>query len=75
MSAGSGLAEEPVLRGESRPRWPLTGDPERRSERALAAAETNLQAGAFDAARSLVATAESGPLDELQRGRVELLRV
>jgi DNA-binding CsgD family transcriptional regulator len=51
----------------------LTGDPGRRADRALAAAEANLQAGAFDAARSLVATVESGPLDELRRGRVELL--
>jgi DNA-binding CsgD family transcriptional regulator len=52
----------------------LTGDAPRRVDRALAAAEANLQAGAFDAARSLAATAESGPLDELRRARVELLR-
>jgi DNA-binding CsgD family transcriptional regulator len=52
----------------------LTGDTARRADRALAAAEANLQAGAFDAARSLAATAETGPLDELQRARVELLR-
>jgi DNA-binding CsgD family transcriptional regulator len=51
----------------------LTGDPMRRADRALVAAEANLQAGAFDAAGSLVATAEGGPLDQLQRGRVELL--
>jgi DNA-binding CsgD family transcriptional regulator/tetratricopeptide (TPR) repeat protein len=52
----------------------LSGDTTRRAERALAAAEASLQAGAFDTARSLVATAETGPLDELQRARVELLR-
>ena len=52
----------------------LTRDPERRVDRALAAAEANLQAGLFDAARSLVETAETGPFDELQRARVELLR-
>lgn len=43
-------------------------------ERALAAAETSVQAGAFDVARTLLATAEAGPLDELQQARVELLR-
>jgi DNA-binding CsgD family transcriptional regulator len=52
----------------------LTVDPRRRAERALAAAEASLQAGAFDAALGLVATAESGPLDQFQRARVELLR-
>ncbi len=38
----------------------LTGDSACRVDRALAAAEASLQAGVFDAARSLVATAESG---------------
>jgi DNA-binding CsgD family transcriptional regulator/tetratricopeptide (TPR) repeat protein len=52
----------------------LTDDPARRSERALAAAQASLQAGAFDAALQLLAAAEIGPLDELQRARVELLR-
>ena len=33
-----------------------------------------MQAGAFDAALGLLATAEAGPLDELQRARVDLLR-
>ena len=47
----------------------LTGDPARRADRALAAAEASLQAGAFDAARGLLAAAEAGPLDELQRAR------
>ncbi|HTX11103.1 MAG TPA: AAA family ATPase [Solirubrobacteraceae bacterium] len=51
----------------------LTGDPTRRVDRALAAAEASLHAGEFDAARGLLATAEVGPLDELQQARVELL--
>jgi DNA-binding CsgD family transcriptional regulator len=52
----------------------LTPDPSRRARRALAAAQAKHQAGAFDAALRLIAIAESGPLDELQRARVELLR-
>jgi hypothetical protein len=52
----------------------LTGDSSRRVERALAAAEASVQAGAFEVARELLATAEAGPLDELQQARVELLR-
>ena len=53
----------------------LTVDPARRAERALAAAQASLQAGAFDAALGLLATAEAaGPLDECQRARVDLLR-
>ena len=52
----------------------LTGDPPRRVDRALAAADACLQAGAFDTALELVATAESGTLDELQLARIELLR-
>ena len=52
----------------------LTADPARRGERALAAARASLQAGAFDAALGLVATAEGGPLDDFQRARVLLLR-
>ena len=52
----------------------LTNDPARRADRALAAAETSLQAGAFDDALTLAATAEGGPIDESQRGQVDLLR-
>ncbi len=33
-----------------------------------------MQAGAFDKALELLATAEAGPLDELQRARIDLLR-
>ena len=52
----------------------LTVDPARRAERALAAAQASLEAGAFDAALGVLATAEAGPLDEFQRARLDLLR-
>ncbi|HEX6025118.1 MAG TPA: AAA family ATPase, partial [Solirubrobacter sp.] len=52
----------------------LTRDPARRVDRALAAAQASLVAGAFDAALESLAAAETGALDELQRARVELLR-
>jgi DNA-binding CsgD family transcriptional regulator len=52
----------------------LTKSPVRRAARALAAAQASLQAGEFDAALGLAATAEAGPLDEFQRALVELLR-
>jgi DNA-binding CsgD family transcriptional regulator len=52
----------------------LTGNPGRRAGRALAAAEANLQAGAFEAALGLLARAEAASPDELQRAQVELLR-
>ncbi|HUE26915.1 MAG TPA: AAA family ATPase [Solirubrobacteraceae bacterium] len=52
----------------------LTADPARRADRALAAAQASLQAGSFDAVLRLLATAETGPLDEVQRARVNLLR-
>src|SRR5690242_8137980 len=49
----------------------LTPDPERRAERALAAAQAKYHAGALDVALRLVAIAESGPLNELQRAQVD----
>jgi DNA-binding CsgD family transcriptional regulator/tetratricopeptide (TPR) repeat protein len=52
----------------------LTADPVRRAERMLAAAQVNLQAGAFDEALALLAAAEAGPLDELGRARLGLLQ-
>jgi hypothetical protein len=52
----------------------LTPDPARRAQRALDAARAKLQAGAFDPALALLATAEAGPLDDLRRARTELLR-
>src|SRR6267378_4547244 len=51
----------------------LTLESARRAERALAAAQAKFQAGAFDAALGLLATAGSGPLDEFQRARADLL--
>jgi DNA-binding CsgD family transcriptional regulator len=52
----------------------LTLDPARRAQRALAAAQAKHQAGALDAALGLLAMAQAGPLDELQRVRSDLLR-
>ena len=52
----------------------LTPEAGRRAERALAAAQAHLQAGAFAAALQLLAGAEPGLLDELGRAHVELLR-
>ena len=52
----------------------LTFDPAHRGERMLAAAQFNVQAGAFDAALGLLAAAESGPLDDFGHARVDLLR-
>jgi DNA-binding CsgD family transcriptional regulator len=52
----------------------LTPDPALRTERALAAARAKFEAAAPDAAFELLATAEMGPLDALQRARLERLR-
>jgi DNA-binding CsgD family transcriptional regulator len=52
----------------------LTPDPARRAARAVAAAQATFEAGAPDAALELLAAAEIGPLDELQRGRMARLR-
>ncbi|WP_101948089.1 LuxR family transcriptional regulator [Mycobacterium sp. 3519A] len=52
----------------------LTLDPAHRAGRALAAASTKFQAGAFDATTELLAMAESGPLDEAQQAGIDLLR-
>jgi DNA-binding CsgD family transcriptional regulator len=51
----------------------LTPDPARRAERALAAAYAKHEAGAHVAARELLGAAKSGPLDELQRARAQVL--
>jgi DNA-binding CsgD family transcriptional regulator len=51
----------------------LTPDESRRSARALAAAHAKLQAGALDDALRLLATAESGVLNELEQARAGLL--
>ena len=52
----------------------LTPDTAMRVERRLAAAQANLQAGAFDAASALLAKAEFEATDEFAHARVELLR-
>jgi DNA-binding CsgD family transcriptional regulator len=52
----------------------LTAEPKRRADRALAAARAHLNAGALDAARSLVAEAAAIAVDDLQHACVEQLR-
>jgi DNA-binding CsgD family transcriptional regulator len=51
----------------------LTLDPARRTERALEAASAKVRAGAFDAARDLLAIAEAGPLSDFQQARIDLI--
>ena len=51
----------------------LTPDPARRAGRTLAAAQADLRAGAFGKALELLATAEAGPLDEVQGARADWL--
>jgi DNA-binding CsgD family transcriptional regulator len=52
----------------------FTSEPALQAERALAAAQASLQAGALDAAAELLAMAMARPLDELQQARAALLR-
>ena len=52
----------------------LTIDPEKRAQRALAAATTQFQAGAFLTTSELLDMAEGGALEELDRARISLLR-
>jgi DNA-binding CsgD family transcriptional regulator/tetratricopeptide (TPR) repeat protein len=52
----------------------LSPDPAHRAGRALAAAQARTQAGAFDAALDLLAMAEAGPLTELQRAQLDVVR-
>ena len=52
----------------------LTAEPSRRAERALAAAEAHLYAGAFDAGLGALAEAEADAVDNLQQARAETLR-
>jgi DNA-binding CsgD family transcriptional regulator len=68
LAAAAAFLERSVL---------LTGDQARHAERALAAAQANMQAGAFGKALDLLTEAEvggSGPLAESASARVELLR-
>ncbi len=52
----------------------LSTDPERRTDRALAAADASLRVGAFDTALAMLAAAEASSLDDLRRARLDLLR-
>ena len=52
----------------------LTPEPGRRAQRALAAAQSEHEAGAPDVALTLLALAETGPLDDLELAHAELLR-
>ena len=52
----------------------LTPDPARRAQRLLAAGQAKATAGAFGDALSLLAKAQAGPLDEVGRARIDLLR-
>jgi DNA-binding CsgD family transcriptional regulator len=52
----------------------LTLDPVHRADRALAAAQSKIQAGVFDVARDLLAMAESGPLTDFQQASVDVMR-
>ena len=52
----------------------LTPDPAKRVERSLAAAQAKLEVADAVSASDLLAAAEIGPVDELQRARLERLR-
>jgi len=52
----------------------LTSDPKRRTDRALRAAEAKRVAGALNSALELAAIAENGPLDDIQRAQIDVLR-
>jgi hypothetical protein len=65
LAAAAAFLERAVL---------LTADPARYADRTLAAAQATMHAGAFAKALELLVTAEVGPMDELQRAQVDLLR-
>lgn len=52
----------------------LTPDPSRRAERALSTAEAKAQVGDFPAALDLLAIADVGPLGEVDRAQIDLVR-
>jgi DNA-binding CsgD family transcriptional regulator len=52
----------------------LTLDPSLRAGRALAAAQAQVQAGAYDPARDLLAMAGAGPLTSSQQATIDLVR-
>jgi len=51
----------------------LTPDPAARTRRALTAAFANVQAGAFEGARTLLTIGRDGPVDELQRAQIDMV--
>ena len=69
--ARGGLAAAAALLDRSRG---LTVDPARRARRTIAAARAHLEAGAPGSAEALLSAAEAGPLDEVGRASVELIR-
>jgi DNA-binding CsgD family transcriptional regulator len=69
--ARGGLAAAAAIRERSAA---LTPDPAQRARRTLSAARASLHAGAFDAAARLLGAVDTGALNELRRGYVELLR-
>jgi DNA-binding CsgD family transcriptional regulator len=52
----------------------LTLHPEKRAERALAAASAQVQAGSFDAARDLLSIAEALAPSDFQQARIEMIQ-
>lgn len=52
----------------------LSVDPVRRTDRATAAAEGKIRAGAFATGQELLAIAEAGPLTEAQQARIAVVR-
>jgi DNA-binding CsgD family transcriptional regulator len=65
LAAAAALLERAVI---------LTPDTTLQARRALAAADASFQAGDFQTAQRLLAVAQSGPLDDLQRAQAALLR-
>jgi DNA-binding CsgD family transcriptional regulator len=52
----------------------LSLDPAHRADRALAAAQTHIQAGALDPVPDLLVMAEAGPLNDFQLAQADLIR-
>jgi DNA-binding CsgD family transcriptional regulator len=65
LAASAALLERSVV---------LTLDDSQRLRRTIGAARAHLEAGASDAAAVLLVAAEAGPVDELSRAQIELLR-
>ncbi|WP_328863224.1 helix-turn-helix transcriptional regulator [Streptomyces sp. NBC_00306] len=70
QSRGGAAAAASFLRRSTE----MTSDPARRVTRALAAAQAGIDAGGTDHIYDMLAAAEAGPLDALQRARLERLR-